>query len=143
MVSRLRGRVLLVEDGLDNRRFITRILERLGLEVMAVENGLQGWQEALASAAEGRPYDVILMDMQMPVMDGYQATERLRGEGWERPIIALTAHAMPEDRERCLRAGCDDYLAKPIRKENLLETLQRFLPAHPVTPCETISESPS
>jgi len=139
----LRGRVLLVEDGSDNRRLITRLLERLGLEVTAVENGLQGWQEAVASAAQGRPYDVILMDMQMPVMDGYQATERLRGEGWERPIIALTAHAMPEDRERCLRAGCDDYLAKPIRKENLLATLRRFLPANSIATCEANSGSPS
>lgn len=125
----LTGRVLLVEDGLDNRRLITRILEKSGLEVTAVENGLQGWQEAIASAAAGRPYDVILMDMQMPVMDGYQATERLRAEGWQRPIIALTAHAMPEDRDKCLLVGCDDYLAKPIRREQLLETLRRFLPA--------------
>ncbi|MGQ9564360.1 MAG: ATP-binding protein [Thermogutta sp.] len=137
----LNGRVLLVEDGLDNRRLITRILERSGLEVTAVENGLQGWQEAIASAAAGRPYDVILMDMQMPVLDGYQATERLRAEGWQRPIIALTAHALPEDRERCLLAGCDDYLAKPIRREQLLETLRRFLRDVACSTSDTKSES--
>jgi CheY-like chemotaxis protein len=135
--------VLLVEDGQDNRRLITRILERAGLEVTAVENGLQGWQEAIASAAAGRPYDIILMDMQMPVLDGYQATERLRAEGWDRPIIALTAHAMPEDRNRCLQAGCDDYLAKPIRREQLLDALRRFLPDVSCSTREVGSESPS
>jgi signal transduction histidine kinase/ActR/RegA family two-component response regulator len=142
-VARLHGRVLLVEDGEDNRRLITRILERSGLEVTSVENGLQGWQEAIASAAAGRPYDIILMDMQMPVMDGYQATERLRAEGWDRPIIALTAHAMPEDRNRCLQAGCDEYLAKPIRREQLLDTLRRFLPDVSCSAREVESESPS
>lgn len=142
MVPLPHARVLLVEDGLDNRRLITRILERAGVQVTAVENGLQGYQEAVASAAEGRPYDVILMDMQMPVMDGYQATERLRAEGWNRPIIALTAHALPEDRERCLQAGCDDYLAKPIRREALLEAIRRFLPA-PQTASEVTSEAAS
>jgi CheY-like chemotaxis protein len=142
-VARLHGRVLLVEDGEDNRRLITRILERSGLEVTSVENGLQGWQEAIASAAAGRPYDIILMDMQMPVMDGYQATERLRAEGWDRPIIALTAHAMPEDRNRCLQAGCDEYLAKPIRREQLLDTLRRFLPDVSYSAREVESESPS
>lgn len=142
-ISQLYGRVLLVEDGQDNRRLITRILERAGLEVTAVENGLQGWQEAIASAAAGRPYDIILMDMQMPVLDGYQATERLRAEGWDRPIIALTAHAMPEDRNRCLQAGCDDYLAKPIRREQLLDALRRFLPDVSCSTREVGSESPS
>lgn len=129
-----RGRVLLVEDSPENRRLMGRLLQLAGWEPETAENGLEGWQAALRSLNEGRPFDLILMDMQMPVMDGYEACTRLRQAGWRGPIIAVTAHAMPDDREKCLKAGCDDYLTKPIRRDVLIETVRQYLsPHHAVT----------
>ena len=79
------------------------------------------------SQAEERPYDLILMDIQMPKMNGYQAVEWLRQHGWRGPIVALTAHAMQNDREKCLAAGCDDYLVKPVIMTELQDVLVRYL----------------
>ncbi|MGH7290431.1 MAG: ATP-binding protein, partial [Myxococcota bacterium] len=124
---RLRGRVLVAEDGADNQRLLRAILERVGLEVEVVANGSLACQRALAALELGEPYDVVLMDMQMPVLDGYEATERLRGAGYAGPIIALTAHAMSGDREKCLRAGCDDYATKPVVRADLLARLEAQL----------------
>jgi signal transduction histidine kinase/ActR/RegA family two-component response regulator len=122
------ARVLLVEDGPDNRRLIKAILERVGFTVGLAENGLQGVEMALAACDNHEPFDVILMDIQMPVLDGYEATEKLRVEGYAGSIIALTAHAMTEDRERCLTAGCDDYVCKPVRRRELVDAILKYLP---------------
>ena len=124
---RLSGRVLLVEDGPDNQRLISAILRRAGLEVELASDGAVGCELALLSLSAGDPYDVILMDMQMPVLDGYAAVKRLRSAGYRGAILALTAHAMSGDRERCLAIGCDDYASKPIRREALLQQLAGFL----------------
>ncbi|MBM4335184.1 MAG: response regulator [Deltaproteobacteria bacterium] len=125
--TRLSGRVLLVEDGPDNQRLISAILRRAGLEVELASDGAAGCELALHSLACGDSYDVILMDMQMPVLDGYAAVKRLRSAGYRGAILALTAHAMSGDRERCLAIGCDDYASKPIRREALLQQLAGFL----------------
>jgi CheY-like chemotaxis protein len=127
--ERLAGRLLLVEDGPDNQRLFARILRKAGALVTIVDNGQRAVRLVQAAEAAGRPFDLVLMDMQMPVMDGYEATRVLRAAGYHRPIIALTAHAMARDRETCLRAGCDDYISKPVDRRVLLAALARHLPS--------------
>ena len=112
-------RVLLVEDNAVNQKLAMHLLTKLGCEVVLAGNG----EEAVARAREGR-FDVIYMDCQMPVMDGFAATRALRAEGVSTPIVALTANAMAGDRERCLAAGMDDYVSKPLRASELARTLQ-------------------
>jgi CheY-like chemotaxis protein len=121
--GRLSCRVLLAEDGPDNQRLIQTILRKAGAHVTLVENGVQAVAAALAASSSQPPFDVILMDMQMPEMDGYAATRSLRSQGYTGRIVALTAHAMSGDRQRCLDAGCDDYATKPIDRQTLLETV--------------------
>ena len=98
-------------------------------KVTIKDNGKLAADAALAARDEGEPFDVILMDVQMPVLDGYQATGLLRRKGYTGPIIALTAHAMASDRQKCLDAGCDEYASKPIDRKLLIETIQKHLSA--------------
>lgn len=120
-------RVLLAEDGPDNQRLIALILKKAGAEVVIAENGQAAVELATAACQQGTPFDVILMDMQMPILDGYDATQRLRSQGYVGPILALTAHAMADDRQHCLDAGCDDYVSKPIDRTLLVETIRRHV----------------
>lgn len=115
-------RILVIDDTPDNRDLVCRYLRLAGALTKAVEDGATGVQEALNG-----DYDVVLMDIQMPVMDGLQATRLLREGGFRRPVIALTAHAMKEDRQRCLASGCDEYLTKPIDSALLLQTIRRLM----------------
>ncbi len=124
-------RVLLAEDAPDIQRLLKMIMEKAGIRVSLAENGRQAVEKALAAWKEGQPFDVILMDMQMPEMDGYEATRFLRQEGYSGIIVALTAHALAEDEGKCLAAGCNKYLSKPIRRETLLQTLQELAGQQP------------
>ena len=123
-------RILLAEDGPDNQRLICTILGQAGAEVEVAENGRVAVEKA--QAAGDRPFDVILMDMRMPEMDGYEAARTLRAQGHKGPILALTACTMTGDRRRCLEAGCDDHLAKPIQRVNLIAMIAGWAGRDPV-----------
>ena len=125
--ERLTGRVLIAEDTPDTRQLIRGLLRKTCLELAEAENGRIACEMASRALEDGEPFDVILMDIQMPEMDGYEATRLLRSQGYEKPIIALTAYAMAEDRERCLAAGCDSYLSKPVGGKALLAVLRAYL----------------
>ena len=103
------------------------ILRKAGVEVDVASNGRLAVEKALTALSAGAPYDAILMDMQMPEVDGYEATGKLRQSGYQGPIVALTAHAMTGDRQKCLAAGCDDYATKPVDRMGLLWTLARLM----------------
>ncbi|MBX9654911.1 response regulator [bacterium] len=123
-------RVLLVEDGLDNQRLLSILLKKQGATVEIAENGLLAIEMVERSNDEEAPYDIILMDMQMPVMDGYEATTKLRAMDCRIPIIALTANAMTGQREKCLAAGCSDFATKPIQRTELFRSiLQNLIPS--------------
>lgn len=123
--SLLRGvRVLLVDDSPDNQVLVSRFLAAVGVEVRTATNG----KEAIDMIGE-RKFDVILMDLQMPVMDGYRAVQELRRSGYLEPVLALTAHAMKGEREKCLAAGFDDYLVKPVNRGELIRSVADFVVA--------------
>jgi CheY-like chemotaxis protein len=119
-------KILLVEDNEMNLDMLSRRLVRQGFEVVSAQDGAAG----VAKAAAEKP-QLILMDMSLPVVDGWEATRRLKADPATRaiPVIALTAHAMAEDREKALAAGCDDYDTKPIELPRLLEKIKKLLPA--------------
>ncbi|MEM1305036.1 MAG: ATP-binding protein, partial [Planctomycetota bacterium] len=129
--------VLVAEDGVDNQRLVRYLLKKAGAEVTIVGDGKQAVGRLLDSG--GSRYGVVLMDMQMPVMDGYEATRTLRERGYRGPVIALTAHAMDGDRQKTLDAGCDDYSPKPYNPAELVRLIREHAAAHatpngPATP---------
>ena len=125
------GKVLVAEDDLANQKGIREILNKVGLESLIVSDGLMAIDKAINGS-----YDLILMDMEMPNMDGYEATRTLRRKGFTLPIVALTANAMTGDVAKCLKAGCDAHLAKPIVLDKLFVLLSKILPSAPskITP---------
>jgi two-component system CheB/CheR fusion protein len=126
---RLRCRILLAEDHDANRQLISLRLSRAGAEVVPARNGEEALSVVQSGEREGRPVDAVIMDMEMPVLDGYEAVRRLRSGGFSGPIIAVTAHAMSQDREECLSLGCDDHVSKPIDWDRFLVMLSRHLAA--------------
>ena len=125
--ANLSGRILLAEDVIANQKLISFLLQKNGAEVEVVENGRLAVDQALAAQQAGTPFDLILMDIQMPVMDGYAATSTLREAGYCGRIVALTAHATGDDRQRCLDSGFDGFAVKPIQKEQLFATCREHL----------------
>jgi two-component system sensor histidine kinase/response regulator len=138
-------RILVAEDNQVNRKLVTRLLQKRGHRISAVDNGRSALE--VATSATGRRFDVVLMDVQMPEMNGLEATEaiRQREQSTSRhiPIIALTAHAMPADRERCLAAGMDGYLAKPIDVEELIATVEAYAEGERPAPATAAPAGPT
>ncbi len=146
--NRSRYSVLLAEDNIINQKLAVKILENRGHRVTVVENG-----EEVLDALEKGPFDLILMDVQMPMMDGFQATREIRrrevATKARQPIVAMTAHAMVGDREKCLEAGMDGYISKPLKPLDLLRTIDEILARRPreeeeepVLPVEEDNEEP-
>jgi CheY-like chemotaxis protein/HPt (histidine-containing phosphotransfer) domain-containing protein len=125
--SRLRGRILLADDGVHNQQVIAFYLTEAGAEVTLADNGHIACQTATAAMARGEPFDAILMDMQMPGMDGYAATAAIRAAGFCGPIIAVTGHAMRNQHQRCIECGCSACVPKPIDREVLIAAVATAL----------------
>jgi CheY-like chemotaxis protein len=125
--SKLNCRILLAEDGPDNQRFIAHVLRRAGADVSVANDGQVAVDSALAAEQAGSAFDIILMDIQMPVMDGFEATRQLRKTGYANPIIALTANTTTGNRQKCLDAGCDDYMTKPFHIPTLVTVIAKHL----------------
>jgi len=125
------GKILLVEDNLDNQNLIYMYLTKMGAKVSVASNGLEATE-----LAAGQVFDLILMDMQMPVMDGVEATQKIRSSGYEKPIVMLTANILKEDIDLCFAAGCDDFLTKPIERENFSVFVSHYL-----SPVEQLTDS--
>ncbi|HYX38526.1 MAG TPA: response regulator [Oligoflexus sp.] len=121
--SENRAKVLLVDDMYDNRVLISSILKKIGVKVDCAENGKEAMEKALLG-----DYDVILMDLQMPVMDGYQATTALRQHGFAKPIVAITAHSLNEHREKSLQSGFTAHVTKPVCWQTLCSCLSALCP---------------
>jgi two-component system CheB/CheR fusion protein len=124
---RLHGRILVADDNEANRRLISLHLSRAGADVVTAGDGQEALDRTNEAIDEHRPFDAIVMDMQMPVVDGYDAVRELRARGFTKPIIAVTAYAMSEDRDECLRLGCDEFVSKPIEWDRFLAKLTRLL----------------
>jgi signal transduction histidine kinase/CheY-like chemotaxis protein len=140
---RISGSVLVAEDGIDNQALIAAKLREAGLMLEFAPNGQIAYEKALAALQNDKPFDLILMDVQMPVMDGFTATQQLRSKGYRGPIIALTANAMDRDRSKCLNAGCNDFVTKPIQMDALFKAMGRYLKVEKVAPEPAMKEDPA
>jgi signal transduction histidine kinase/DNA-binding response OmpR family regulator len=125
----LSGRLLVAEDGPDNQQLLRWYLTRAGVAATIVADGKSALDRIMEAEKTAEPFDAIILDMQMPILDGYSTAAALRTQGFTKPIIALTAHAMAGDRDKCLNAGCSDYVVKPIKPAELSAALQRALPS--------------
>ena len=121
LIKQVKGKILLAEDNLDNQQLFTIMLEKTGAQIEIASNGMQAVEKAMHN-----DFDLIFMDMQMPVMDGLEATRTLRRKGCSTPIVSLTANAMQQDKDACFAAGCNDYLAKPVNKLNFYYTVYKY-----------------
>jgi len=118
-------RVLIADDNEDNRQIFRLVLEDAGACIKTVEDGQEALDELESGERKGKPYAMVLMDMNMPVLDGYEATRMYRKQGGDRPVVALTAFSMATDRDKCISAGCDAYLTKPIRPDVLIREVAK------------------
>ncbi len=130
---RFTGRVLLAEDGLTNQQLISLYLKEAGAEVTIAENGKIAVEKVIAAAKAGHPFHLVLMDMEMPEMDGCEATRALRNSGYKIPVVALTANAMSADRDLCMSSGCNAFATKPIDWPRLLDLVAGYLRNKDVT----------
>ena len=126
-LERLSGRALVVDDGADNRRILAHFLRKAGLDVALAADGRAACEMVVAADQTDEPFELVFMDVAMPIQDGHSAAREIRAAGLGVPIIALTAHAAAEDRDLALAAGCDDYLSKPVTRETLVATAARHL----------------
>jgi len=124
LIKQVKGKILLAEDNTDNQQLFSIMLGKTGVEVTIASNGAQAIEKAMAE-----DFDLIFMDMQMPVIDGLEATRALRRKGCSVPIVALTANAMKQDKEACFNAGCDDYISKPVNKLSFYYTVYKYMEA--------------
>jgi CheY-like chemotaxis protein/two-component sensor histidine kinase len=124
--SRLPCRLLIAEDTRSLQFMLRHLLQHEVTSITIVGNGSEAIEAVHRATAENCPFDMVLMDMQMPILDGYETTQRLRAEGFTEPIIALTAGAMEGERQKCLAIGCTDYIPKPLDREHLLRTLRKY-----------------
>lgn len=124
--EKLHGNVLIAEDNINNQKLVKHHLEKMGLNVTAVDNGKQAIDAALAN-----DFDLVFMDIQMPVMGGLEAVKKLREKGFYKPVVALTANALQEDKQKCLNVGCDDYATKPIHYDHLYQITRRYMKVIP------------
>jgi PAS domain S-box-containing protein len=131
-LSRIDCRVLVVDDRPEMRSLFRYFIEAAGGRVWTAEDGRAAIEAVQTADAEGQPIDVVLMDIQMPGLDGYEATRRLRDAGYRNAIVALTASAMKSDREKCLAVGCNDYLTKPVEPNQLIDLISRYTPETPL-----------
>jgi CheY-like chemotaxis protein len=120
------GRVLTAEDAHCVQMTLCHLLRSMNLDVDTADDGQEACNKAMASLAEGRPYDVILMDMQMPKWNGVQAAQFLRRNGWKGPVIAVSMHTTDRERDEFTRAGCNDYISKPVCEASLREVLTPY-----------------
>lgn len=131
--SAAKGRVLVVDDVAENREILSYYLTKAGYQVVTADDGFAAVEGLVGGAAMRRGalpqagFDLVLMDMSMPRVSGYEAVPRLRASGYRTPIVAVTAHSLAGDREKCLAAGCDEYVTKPVDPQRLAEVCERML----------------